>query len=90
MSFKETVAKHKVAIAGALGAAAAAVPTLAFAEGETSNAATSAITSMASTVATQGQDMFVAVTPVIAPLVATGLIIGIGITFVRKLTNKSK
>lgn len=89
MSFKETVAKHKVAIAGAVGAAAAAVPTLAFAEGET-NAATSAITAMAGTVATQGQDMFVAVTPVIAPLVATGLIIGIGITFVRKLTNKSK
>lgn len=88
MSISDKIKEHKLAVAGAAGTVAALAPTLAFAEGETATAS-SAISTMASSVATEGVNMFNTVLPVLTPLLAFGLLVGIGIKFVRKVTNKS-
>lgn len=88
MSISDKIKEHKLAVAGAAGTVAALAPTLAFAEGETATA-TSAISTMAGSVATEGVNMFNTVLPVLTPLLAFGLLVGIGIKFVRKVTNKS-
>lgn len=88
MSIIDKIKEHKIAVAGAAGTVAALAPTLAFAEGETATAAT-AINTMAGEVATQGVSMFNTALPSLTPLLAFGLLVGIGIKFVRKVTNKS-
>lgn len=88
MSISDKIKEHKLAVAGAAGTVAALAPTMAFAEGETATAS-SAISTMAGNVATEGVNMFNTVLPVLTPLLAFGLLVGIGIKFVRKVTNKS-
>lgn len=88
MSIVEKIKQNKLAVAGAAGTVAALAPTLAFAEGETATAA-SAINTMAGSVATEGVNMFSTVLPTLTPLLAFGILVGIGIRFVKRVGGKS-
>lgn len=70
-----------IAPAGLVGVMAS--PALALAEGETSTVK-DAVTSMATTVATDGQAALVAILPVLAPLIAAGIVATLGVKFVRR------
>ena len=72
--------------AAGVGAVIATVPTFAFAEGEPATVQ-SAVTGMATSVASDGQAMLVAVVPVLAPLVAAIIIATIGFTFVKRFSK---
>lgn len=71
------------ATGAALGTLAVAAP-VALAEGESTSAVDTAITGMASTVATQGQTTVANILPVLAPLIATILVAALGVRLVKK------
>lgn len=86
----KTAVEDKAKYAGIPAAATLALalaPTVALADGETT--VTSAVTGMASTVATDGQAMLVAILPVLAPLIAAGIVVVLGLRFVKKVSNKA-
>lgn len=82
---KDRYYKSAAAIGATLATVGAATP-LALAEGETS-AVDTAITGMATTVATQGQTTVSNVLPVIAPLIATILVATLGVKIVKRFAK---
>lgn len=56
-------------------------------EGTTSTIQT-ALTNMATTVATDGVNALSAIVPVLAPLIAAGIVVTLGVRFVKRLGNR--
>lgn len=54
---------------------------------EGSSTISTAISNMASTVATDGQNMLVAVIPVLAPLIGAIILAGLGYKFVKRFSK---
>lgn len=78
------VKDHKFVVpAAATGAVVALAPALAFAEGETATVE-SAVTGLASSVATSGQSMLISILPVLAPLVGAIIVATLGYKLVRR------
>lgn len=48
-----------------------------------------ALTNMATTVATDGTNALIAIVPVLAPLVAAGIVVSLGVRFVKRLGNRA-
>lgn len=74
------------AVAGSMGAVMALAPALAFAEGESATVET-AVTGMATSVATSGQSMLIAILPVLAPLVGAIIVAGLGYKLVKRFSK---
>lgn len=76
--------------AGTVGAGLmTAIPGIALAEGETTaTGVESGLTTMATSVATDGISAINAILPVVAPLLAAVIVIGIGIKTIRKVAGR--
>lgn len=48
-----------------------------------------ALTNMATTVATDGTSALIAIVPVLGPLVAAGIVVSLGVRFVKRLGNRA-
>lgn len=79
--------KAAVVVPATIAAAPLAAVPFALAEGETSTVQ-GAITGMATQVATDGQNMLTAILPVLAPLLAAGIVISLGIKYVSRISKK--
>lgn len=89
-SIKERYYKAGAALGAGVGTLALAAP-VALAEGETTGVAEgvqTAITNMGTTVATEGQTTITNLLPVMAPLIATMIVIGIGLKVIMKLRGR--
>lgn len=73
------------AVAGSMGAVLAVVPNLAFAEDPAT--VETAVTGMATSVATSGQSMLIAILPVLAPLVGAIIVAGLGYKLVKRFSK---
>lgn len=83
-------AKSLALRASTLGAAGlASIPAVALAEGETTTGTVpTGITEMASTVAADGIATVNAVLPVIAPLLAAIIVVGIGLKVIKRVSGR--
>lgn len=88
VDFKDVMDNAKVKAGIALaGASAVMVPAFAFAEDEPAEA--SAVESLATTVATQGTTAINSVLPIMGGLLAAGIVITLGVKFIKKLSAKA-
>lgn len=71
-----------------VGTAMAAIPGIALAEGETTSTVESGLTGLATSVATDGISAINAILPVVAPLLAAVIVIGIGIKTIKKVAGR--
>ena len=83
---KKNYYKVGAAVGAGLGTLALAAP-VALAEGETASATQTALTGLATSVSTEGQATVAAVLPVLAPLMAMIIVIGIGRRVIRQFSK---